>query len=89
MNAPLLTFAAKNFYRYFTYLKHRDEFVLEDDEHLEERVMATYEQMMAPAKGRKKRGAKRRVDRDSAKGAKSDSEDGQKVVLQEAATAGA
>jgi hypothetical protein len=60
LNVPLLKFAAKNLYRYPLYLKNRKDFVLEDDENMEERVMSVYRKMTTPNPDRKKRGGKKR-----------------------------
>ena len=80
LNLPLLKFAAKNLYRYPIYLKNRKDFVLEDDENLEKRVMDTYKKMTSPSPDRKRGGKKRE---------KREKRERPKVVAQETATAGA
>jgi len=54
LNVPLLKFALKNAYRYPIYLMNRDNYRLEDEEHLQERVFAVYEKMREGGKARKK-----------------------------------
>ncbi|MCP4199820.1 MAG: hypothetical protein GY762_21965 [Proteobacteria bacterium] len=87
LNVPLLKFAAKNLYRYPLYLKNRKDFVLEDDEHLEERVMAVYKKMTTPNPDRKKRGGKKRNATKSSE--KAPTTDRPKVVAQPMASSGA
>ncbi len=67
LNVPLLTFVAKNIYRYPIYLMNRDKYRLEDEEHLAQRVFAVYEKMREGGKGRKKR-AKKSETKSEAKG---------------------
>jgi len=63
LKLPVLSFAIKNLYRYPMYLMNRKNFVLEEGEKLEEKVMATYEKMMSKTKtkDKKKRGSKRKT----------------------------
>jgi hypothetical protein len=86
LNIPLLKFAAKNLYRYPLYLKNRKDFVLEDDEHLEERVMAVYKKMTSQSSDRKKRGSKRKAAKPSEKVATTERPT---VVAQKLASSGA
>ncbi len=59
LNPPLWSFVAKNLMQVPLYLKNRSEFVLEDAETLEARIMDVYKKMTSPNPDRKKRGKRR------------------------------
>ena len=69
MNPPLWGFVAKNLMQIPEFIKNRSEFVLEDADSLEQRVMEVYKKMTSPSTGGKKRGkrrgAKARKDKES------------------------
>ena len=59
MNPPLWAFVAKNLMQIPEFIKNRSDFVLEDADSLEQRVMEVYKKMTTPSAGGKKRGNRR------------------------------
>ena len=59
MNPPLWAFVAKNLMQIPEFIKNRSDFVLEDADSLEQRVMEVYKKMTSPSAGGKKRGKRR------------------------------
>jgi hypothetical protein len=67
LNPPLWSFIAKNLMQVPLYFKNRSEFMVEDADKLEQRIMDVYKKMTTPSQGRKKRGSKRNAEKDSSK----------------------
>ena len=59
MNPPLWAFVAKNLMQIPEFIKNRSDFILEDADSLEQRVMEVYKKMTTPSAGGNKRGKRR------------------------------
>jgi hypothetical protein len=74
LNPPLWSFIAKNLMQIPLYLKNRSDFILEDAETLEKRIMDVYKKMTSTSPDRKKRGSRRNASK-----AKTETDSGKKV----------